>query len=259
MSDDDSDTMAAPPENALIAIIRKRDMKPDSVDHDFGARAEEIRQQDLQSVTPNDKFSDQEVIFHAGMNPKIYKLHRAIICPQSTYFNDWLVRLLENNRPDQPCSIPENPETFDRVIGWLYKAKGATVEDSLRVMRQLLSAADELGIAALKLQVLTTAASPSYYQRFPGPDIEEAISFLNKAYVSFKEKNCKRSRQSLAKLCVKLLNGMSGGQIIDLTQRPKLSDEFMKQIRYAMCNANISFRESSERPYQGGWQIIEDY
>ncbi|KAK6519054.1 hypothetical protein TWF281_003743 [Arthrobotrys megalospora] len=199
---------------------------------------EQARWSDLAKIMPNDRFADLGVtVGSSGSALKSYKLHRAVVCPQSKFFNSSSDHI--DQAGDTVRFTFRSVETFDRVLSWLYRGNGANDSDDLQELQHLYRCARLLGILPLRLQILTTIASPEYQAKLSGETPETVVGFLNEVYGSIDSADFSKSWGIMDALCTKFMEKTSAGLLIDLLERGNISKQFKKHIRDKLQSARV--------------------
>ncbi|KAK6498174.1 hypothetical protein TWF506_004413 [Arthrobotrys conoides] len=212
--------------NASIPHIR---MTPD-----------QARERDLKRLAPGDKYADQ--MFAIGAEKKIYHLHTAIAGPQSIFIEQELDKLKQMKTNRGVTTVEwASVHTFDRIVAWLYSAKGATPTDDLKELGNLYRSARHFGIAPLRFQILAMISSPAYKTKFPGENKEVAIGLLELAYSSASDKDYLDCSEILGDLCTKLVLSMSVRDVVELLEGRRADQAFKKSIRDRLGATKIVF------------------
>ncbi|KAK6495121.1 hypothetical protein TWF481_003149 [Arthrobotrys musiformis] len=173
---------------------------------------EQARERALRSIVPNDRFADQKVI----VGGEVYRLHAAITCAQSKYFDSNFEVIRRENGLGSPFPVRVIAKgIFDRVLAWMYFGKGATVGDSILRLTHLVLAASFLKIPPLLLQVFTVVSSPEYSSKYL-ENRKTAIVFLNNAYIHIEKESHPECWDILDGLCVRIIEGVPAETLADL-------------------------------------------
>ncbi|KAK6495119.1 hypothetical protein TWF481_003147 [Arthrobotrys musiformis] len=195
----------------------------------------------LRRVTPGDKFSDQD-IFVRG---KKYGLHRAITGPQSEYFERKTKEISDKNGAGHLFHIDMSRDAaFDRIVDWLYSAKGATEKDDIKFLADFYQQSCEFGISPLQLQIIQLVESRAQAQKFLGADARNAVNFLNTAFIVTTKSSSRRSWEILVGLCKRFIQEISAGEVFEILSNETYDDAFKEEIKGQIGAGRITIDSS---------------
>ncbi|KAF3314378.1 hypothetical protein TWF173_004720 [Orbilia oligospora] len=145
----------------------------------------ELRKKDFWKITQDTMFMDLVIVAGYENSERSFHLHRAIFA----HYSGWLAKLSDPNKPlwrQQQVSLRVrniDPDTFDRVRGWVYLKEDVFDDISMEMASKLLAAAEALDIAKLKQDLFLVVFHATESQ--VNPDLgflTSVFNFLNLAF-----------------------------------------------------------------------------